>query len=144
MPTYNKFQDFVEQLVEGVHDFDAHTFRLFLSSTAPTAGMAALSEVTGQIAYTNISGGVAPQVTMQTSEASGTMTVAADAVVVTATGTVPTFRYYGIYNDSATTPVVDALVCWWDHGSDVNLATSETFTVNFNNDPTAGTIFTLT
>jgi hypothetical protein len=103
--------------------------------------MAALSEIT-QIAYTNISGGVAPTATLTISESAGTATLAGDAVTITATGAVPTFRYYGLYNDSATSPA-DALIAWWDHGSAVTLANTETFKISFNNDDTAGTIFTL-
>lgn len=142
MPSYNKFQDFTEQLVEGLHDFDAHTFKLALTNSAPTAGMAALSEITqisGGTGYTT--GGAT--VTITTSESSGTTTVAGDQVVWTASGSMGPFRYYVLYNDSTTSPVADALIAWWDHGSAVTLASGETFTVNFNSDPTAGTIFTL-
>ena len=51
------------------------------------------------------------------------------------------FRYYVLYNDTATSPA-DALIAWWDHGSAVTLADTETFTVKFSN-ATPGAIFTL-
>jgi hypothetical protein len=143
MATLVKFQDFAEQLGKGIHNLDTDTHKLFLSSSAPdTAGDAALTDVAGLIATTNISGGVFPTITTQYTEASGTGTFAGDAVVVTAGGTVPTFRYYGIYNDTATSPA-DALICYWDHGSNVDLATGETFTVTFGADATMGTILTV-
>ncbi len=141
MPAFNKFQDFSEQLAKGVHQFGTHTFKLFLTNSAPVATDTVLGDIT-QIAYTNISGGAAPTITITVSESSGTTTVAGDAVTITATDTVPAFRYYGIYNDSATSPT-DALVGWWDHGSAVSLEAGETFKVSFNNDDTAGTILTL-
>lgn len=141
MPAFNKFQDFSEQLAKGVHQFGTHTFKLFLTNSAPVATNTVLGDIT-QIAYTNISGGVAPTITIDVSESTGTTTIGGDAVTITATDTVPTFRYYGIYNDSATSPL-DALVGWWDHGSAVDLAAAETFKVSFNNDDTAGTILTL-
>ena len=34
-----------------------------------------------------------------------------------------------IYNDTAAS---DQLICWYDHGSDVTLASSETFTIDFD------------
>jgi hypothetical protein len=140
MAAITKIQDFTEQLGKGLHQIGTHTFKLALCSAAPAATNTQLSDLT-QIAYTNISGGVAPTVTLTISEAAGTTTVGGDEVVVTATGTVPTFRYYALYNDSATNK---NLVCFWDHGSNVDLANSgDTFTVKFNNDSTAGTIFTL-
>ncbi len=139
MATITKIQDFSEQVSRGIHQFGTHTFKLAICETAPVATNTQLSNLT-QIAYTNISGGVAPTVTIGISEASGTTTVTGDQVVITATGTVPQFRYYVLYNDTATNK---NLVCFWDHGSEVNLASGDTFTVKFNNTASAGTIFTL-
>jgi hypothetical protein len=140
MATLVKFQDFAEQLGKGIHNLDTDTHKLFLMATAPDAALdAVLADIT-QIAYTNVSGGVAPTVTTQYTEGTGTGTFAGDAVTVTATGTVPTFRYYGLYNDTAAS---DNLICYWDHGSNVDLASGETFTVTFGADATMGTIFTV-
>ena len=141
MATLVKFQDFAEQLGKGIHDLSGDTHKVFLTNTAPVNTNTALADIT-QISYANISGAAAPTLTKQYTEASGTGTYAADALVITATGTVPTFRYYGIYNDTATSPA-DALICFWDHGSTVDLADTETFTINFGADATMGTIFTV-
>lgn len=141
MATVTNFQDFSEQLTKGVHQFDTHTFKLFLSNVAPSATNTVLTDIT-QIAYTNI-GGAAPTVTVAESETGGTTTVTAVSLTLTATGTVPTFRYYGIYNDTATNK---NLVCFWDHGSAVDLINAnDTFSVKFNNVAVGspGTIFTL-
>lgn len=143
MATVTKFQDFSKQLTKGVHHIGTDTFKLFLSNVAPAATNTILSDIT-QIEYTNI-GGAAPTVTVAESETGGITTVTAVSLTLTATGTVPTFRYYGIYNDSATSPAY-ALVCFWDHGSEVDLVNSgDTFSIKFNNTDVgvAGTIFTL-
>jgi hypothetical protein len=50
-------------------------------------------------------------------------------LVLTASGAVATFRFVGIYNDTATN---DELVCFFDHGSDVTLANGETYTLDFD------------
>ena len=142
MATLVKFEDFALQLGKKEHDLSADTLKVFLSSTAPVkATMGALADVTGIIVNTNI-GAAWPTITKQYTEASGVGTLAADALVITASGAVPTFRYYGIYNDTTTTPD-DALICYWDHGSDVTLASGETFTITFGADATMGTILTV-
>lgn len=134
------FQDFKEQLGKGIHDLSADTIKCFLTNTGPTASTDdELADIT-QIAYTNISGGAAPTITKQYTESGGTGTFAADAIVITATGSVPTFQYYGLYNDTSTG---DKLICYWDHGSAVTLANGETFTIIFGADATMGTVFTL-
>jgi hypothetical protein len=67
------------------------------------------------------------------------MSRAPTTVFTASGGSVGPFRYVVIYNDSATSPV-DALVCFFDYGSAVTLADTETFTFDF--DGTNG-LFTL-
>jgi hypothetical protein len=43
---------------------------------------------------------------------------------------VATFRYVDLYNDTPTSPA-DPLIAWWDYGSDVTLASGETFTIDY-------------
>lgn len=143
MATYNKFQDFSEQLVRGVHDWDAHTFKIALTNTAPTAAQTTWN-VTDHPAPAAANGYTAggTATTIAVSETSGTTTVTGTQVVFTATaGGIGPFRYAILYNDTATSPA-DAAVAYWDYASSVTLADTETFTVKFNN-TTPGTIFTL-
>lgn len=143
MATYNKFQDFSEQLARGVHDFDAHTFKVALTNTAPTATQTTWNTTdhpapAAANGYT--AGGTAT--TISISETTGTTTVSGTQVVFTATaGGIGPFRYAILYNDSATSPA-DAAIAWWDYGSSITLADTETFTVKFSN-TTPGAIFTL-
>jgi len=143
MATYNKFQDFSEQLVRGVHDWDAHTFKIALTDTAPTATQTTwnLTDHPAPAAANGYTAG-GTATTIAVSETSGTTTVTGTQVVFTATsGGIGPFRYAVLYNDTATSPA-DAAVAYWDYGSSVTLADTETFTVKFNN-TTPGTIFTL-
>ena len=140
MAIVTKINDLSEQISKGVHQFGTHVFKLALCSVAPAVTDTQLSDLI-QIAYTNISGATAPTATIGISEDSGTTTVIGDKVVITATAIVPTFRYYVLYNDTATNK---NLVCSWDHGSNVDLLNSEdTFSVKFNNTEPSGIIFTL-
>lgn len=138
MATYNKFQDFTEQLIEGIHDFDAHTFKVYLTNNAPSASadavIADLAEISAGNGYT--AGGTATSIT--TSETTGTAKVVGTDVVFTASGgSIGPFQYAVLYNDTSAS---DNLIAWWDYGSAVTLSTGETFTVDF--DATNG-IFTL-
>jgi len=38
MATFNKFQDFVEQLGKGVHNFSSHIINVYLSNEQPLVG----------------------------------------------------------------------------------------------------------
>lgn len=141
MATYNKFYDYSEQLARGVHNFGSHTFKVALTNTAPVATNTILADIT-QISGTNgyTTGGTATTITL--SETTGTTTVNGTQVVFTAAGgPMGPFRYYVLYNDTATSPA-DALIAWWDHGSSVTLADTETFTAKFSN-ATPGAIFTI-
>lgn len=142
MATVTKFQDFSDQLIRGVHDFDAHTFKIALTNTAPTATNTVLADIT-QIAAGNgyTTGGAT--VTITVNEAAGTTTVTGSSTTFTATGgAMATFRYYVLYNDTATAPA-DALIQFYDHGSAVTLNSGDQFVINFNNTSPTGTVLTL-
>lgn len=130
MATQNKFNQFTKDLVDGVHDFDAHTFKVVLTNTAPVAANTVLANIT-QIANGNgyTTGGTAT--TMSTSTSSGVAKITATDVVFTATGAMGPFRYAVLYNDTPTSPA-DPLISWVDYGSAVTLAAGETFTVDFD------------
>lgn len=144
MATYNKHNDFTEQLCTGKHDFTAagHVFKAMLTLTAPTAANSIksdLTEIAGGNGYT--AGGSDIQNTL--AETTGTATVSATNVTWTATGgSIAAFRYVDIYNDTQTSPV-DPLVCWWDYGASLTLAVGESFTIKFDNQPASGAVFDL-
>lgn len=143
MATYNKFQDFSEQLVRGVHDWDAHVFKIALTNTPPVATQTTwnLTDHPAPAAANGYTAG-GTATTIAISETTGTTTVTGTQVVFTATaGGIGPFRYAILYNDTATSPA-DAAIAYWDYASSVTLADTETFTVKFNN-TTPGTIFTL-
>lgn len=126
MAAFNKFDSFVEALAEKVHNLGADTLTVALTNTAPVAGNTVLANIT-EISYTNLSSRVLTSVT--SSQASGTYTLDAADLVLTASGTVPTFRYVVLYNDTATS---DELIGYYDYGSAVDLLNGETFTITFD------------
>lgn len=133
MASFNKNQDFVEQLLLAKHDFSAagHVFKVYASNATPDAAADAvkadLAEITAQNGYP--AGGSDVQNTL--SETTGTATVAGTDVVWTASGgSFGPLRYIQLYNDTQTSPA-DPLVGWWDYGSSPTVLTGETFTVDF-------------
>ena len=130
MAAYNKFQQFVEDMAEKVHDLgvDALTIALTPAASAPVATNSILANLT-EIAYTNLSARV---ISIAASvHTAGTYKLTLTDLVLTATGAVATFRYVVVYNDTPGGPV-DPLIAWYDHGSDVTLANGETFTIDFD------------
>ena len=126
MATFNKFNSFVEALAEGTHNLGSDTLTIALTNTAPAAGNTVLANIT-EISYTNVSSRVLTSVT--SAQTSGTYTLDAADLVLTASGTVPTFRYVVLYNDTATS---DELIGYYDYGSAVDLLNGETFTITFD------------
>ena len=116
----------MEALAEGAHNLGSDTLTIALTNTAPAATNTVLTNVT-EISYTNVSSRVLTSVI--SSQTSGTYTLDAADLVLTASGTVPTFRYVVLYNDTATN---DELIGYYDYGSAVDLLNGETFTITFD------------
>ena len=132
MASFNKFNQFVEDLAKGVHNFTSDstctvTVALTAAANAPVAGNSVLADLT-QISYTNLSSRVITGVTCE--QSSGTVSFTANDLVLTASGSVATFRYVVLYNDDPTSPA-DPLIGWYDYGSNVTLSSGETFTIDF-------------
>lgn len=129
MATFNKFNSFVEAVSEKVHNLgaDSLTIALCAAANAPVATNTVLANLT-QATYTFCSSRVLVGVT--SAQTSGTYKLdATDHVLTASGGSVGPFRYAVIYNDTATN---DELIGWYDYGSDVTLAATETFTVTFD------------
>jgi len=132
MATFNKFNAFVEHVAEGVHNFSSDstctiTVALCNAANAPTASNSVLADLT-TIDHTNLSARVVG--VASSTQSGGTYSLTFNDLVLTASGSVATFRYVVLYNDDPTSPA-DPLIGWYDYGSDVTLATSETFTLDF-------------
>lgn len=129
MATFNKFNSFVEAVAEKVHNLGSDTLRVALTNSAPSASNTQLSNIT-QISNGNgyTTGGTAVTVTAS-SQTSGVYKLVGNDVQFIASGSMGPFRYAVLYNDTATN---DELIGWWDYGSSVTLANTETFTVDFD------------
>ena len=133
MAAFNKFNQFVEDLGLGIHDFRAanDVLRIYLSNALPSASLdlvkADLAEIAGGNGYTL--GGA--DIQNDQSETAGTLTVTGVDVTYTASGgSIGPFQYVVLYNDTPAAPL-DPLIGWWDYGSAITLLTGESFTTDF-------------
>jgi len=133
MPTsaFSKFQAFVENVAEKVHNLgsDALMLALCASANAPLATNAVLADLT-QIAYTNLSSRAVT--TSSSAQTSGTYKlICADVTLTASGGSVAAFRYVVLYNDTPTSPA-DPLIGSWDYGTNLTLADTESLVVDFD------------
>lgn len=124
MATFNKFNSWVEAMVEGAN-LGSDQFAIALTNTAPNASNSVLADIS-EIDYTNLSG--LALTTVSSSQTGGTQTLVLQDLVLTASGNVGPFRYVVLYDD---TLAGDPLVGWWDHGSPVTMSNGETYTIDF-------------
>lgn len=135
MASFNKFQQFVENLAKAVHNFTSDstctvTVALCAAANAPVATNAVLADLT-TVSYTNLSSRVVTGITAE--HTTGTVHFTATDLVLTASGAVATFRYIVLYDDDPTSPA-DPLIGWYDYGSDLTLANFDTLTIDFTSD----------
>lgn len=128
MATFNKFNAFVENVAEGVHNLGTGQLVVALTNSAPIATNTVLTDIT-EISYTNLSS--RNITTSSSSQTSGLYKLILTDLVLTASGSVGPFRYIVVYNDTPTSPA-DPLIGWYDYGSSISLASGETLTIDFD------------
>jgi hypothetical protein len=127
MATPNIFNCFTENLAEKIHNLQSDQLVIALSNVAPIATNTILTDIT-EISYTNLS---SRNLTVASStETSGTYSLKINNISLTASGgSVATFRYLVVYNDTAAT---DPLILWVDYGSGLTLADTEALDITFD------------
>lgn len=129
MASFVKYQDFIETLGKGAHNLHTDTLKIMLSNAAPNVAThtvrADATEIAAGQGYT--SGGEDTQNTYTESGGTGSC-VGVDVTWTASGGSIATFRYVILYNDTHPS---DALIGYWDYGSSISPATGETFTTDF-------------
>jgi hypothetical protein len=141
MVAFNKYNAFVDEMSKGGHNLQTAVYKIALSNTGPTGGNGLTDATwstglypapTAANGYT--AGGNTPTVTSAATASYIFKLVLADSVFTATAGGIGPFRYAYLYNSSAS----NKLVGWYDYGSSITLADTETFTVDY--DPTNGAV----
>lgn len=138
MATFNKFNTFTLNLMQGVHDLDSDTLKVLLTNSAPVATNTVkgnITEITGGNGYTT--GGNTLTVTSLTQTSGTAKLVIEDETISASGGSIGPFRYFVVYNDTAAS---DELIGWSDYGSALTLADGESVTLNFDDSGGAITV----
>lgn len=132
MASFVKYNTFADEISKGGHNLQTAVFKVALTNTAPTVASDTVWNTTVAPAPVAANGYTAGGNTLTTSSASttsGTFKLVLDDSVFTATaGGIGPFRYAIIYNSSASNKVVG----YYDYGSSITLADTETLTVDFD------------
>jgi hypothetical protein len=130
MAAFNKFNAFVEDVAEKVHNLGADTLKVMLSNVAPVATNAVKADITEIAAGNGYSAGGNALTTTSSAQTSGTYKlVLVDSVFTASGGSIATFRYVVLYN---STPAVGNLIGWYDYGSALTITIGNSFTVDFD------------
>lgn len=131
MAAFNKFNAFVEDLAEKAHNLGSDVLKVALTNTAPTAADTTwntTSHPAPAAANGYTAGGNTPTISAS-AQSSGTYKLTlADTTFTAAGGNLGPFRYAILYNSTASAKPIG----WWDYGSSITLADTETFTVDFD------------
>jgi hypothetical protein len=130
MASFNKFNAFVADVANKVHNLGSDTLKIMLSNTAPTAGNAVKTDITEIAAGSGYSAGGGAATLVSSSQASGTYVLKLNNVTFTAAGgTIGPFRYCVLYNSTAAS---GNLVGWYDYGTALSITSGNSFQVQFD------------
>lgn len=129
MAYYQKFNCFLADLAHGVHNLGSDEIMVALcaAANAPDADDEVLADLT-IIDHTNLSSRIV--VITSSGQTSGIYKLIADDLELTASATVPDFRYVVLFNNTTENK---NLICFWDKGSTVSLPDpGDSFEIDFN------------
>jgi hypothetical protein len=130
MASFNKFNAFVADVANKVHNLGSDTLKVMLSNTAPVAGNAIKTDITEIAAGNGYSAGGVQATQVSSSQSGGLYKLILNNAVFTASGgSIATFRYAVLYN---STPANGNLIGWWDYGTTLVITSGNSFTVQFD------------
>src|SRR3977135_674237 len=110
MATFNKFNAFVADVANKVHNLGADTLKVMLTNTAPVATNAVKTDITEIAAGNGYTAGGTQATLVSSSQTGGTYALKLNNVTYTATsGAIGPFRYCVLYN---STPASGNLIGW--------------------------------
>jgi hypothetical protein len=130
MAAFNKFNSFVGDLAQKVHNLNSDTLKILLTNTAPVATNTIKSNITEIAAANGYTAGGATATFVSGTDMSGTYKlVLAPASWTASGGPIGPFEWAVLYNSSVPN---GNLIGWWDYGATITLTNGNTFTLSFD------------
>ena len=130
MASFNKFNAFVADVANKVHNLGTDTLKIMLSNTAPAAANAIKTDITEIAAGNGYSAGGGQATPVSSAQSGGTYTLKLNNVTFTAAGgSIGPFRYCVLYN---ATPASGNLIGWYDYGTALTITGGNSFSVQFD------------
>jgi hypothetical protein len=130
MAAFNKFNAFVADVANKVHNLGADTLKVMLTNTAPVATNAVKTDITEIAAGNGYTAGGTQATLVSSAQSGGTYALKLNNVTFTASaGAIATFRYAVLYN---STPVNANLIGYWDYGTNLTVTAGNSFQVQFD------------
>ena len=126
MASFNKFNCFVQDVGQKLHNLNSDALLVYLTNTAPVATNTVYNTPADLSTGGGYTAGGATIGSSAYSQTSGTASLTGSNVVFTATTGFGPFRYAVIYNNTSSTK---PLIGWFDYGSSISLGAGESFTV---------------
>ncbi len=130
MATGSKFNQFVKDLGNKVHNLGSDVLKVALSNASPLNTNTVFSNIVEIAAGNGYAAGGNQATLVSANQVSGVFTlILNDAVFTASGGTIGPFRYAVLYNSTAAG---SPLLAWWDYGSNVSITTGNSFATLFN------------
>lgn len=130
MAAFNKFQIFVADVANGVHNLGSNVLKLMLTDAAPIATNTIKANITEIAAGNGYSAGGTAITITSSSQTAGLYKLIGNNVTYTASGgSIAQFRYAVIYNSTAAS---GNLIGWWDYGAEVIITSGNSFQAQFD------------
>ncbi len=130
MATYQKFNQFAQDLPTKVHNLNSDTLKVMLTNTAPLVTNAVKTDITEIGAGNGYAAGGTQAAFSSGAQASGTYKLILSSVTFTGSGgSIGPFRYAVLYN---ATPAAGNLIAFWDYGTSVTITNGNSFTVSLD------------
>jgi hypothetical protein len=130
MAAFNKFNAFVGDLAQKVHNLNGDALKIMLTNTAPVATNTVKSSISELAAGNGYTAGGATASLVSGTDISGTYKLILSPVSWTASGgSIGPFEFAVLYNSTAAS---GNLIGWWDYGLPITLTNGNTFTVQLD------------
>jgi hypothetical protein len=125
-----KFNCFVEDRAEKVHNLATDVLKILLTNTVPVVTNTVKANITEISAGNGYSAGGIQAVQASSAQTAGVYKlVLTDFTVTAAGGSIGPFRYGVLYNDTSAS---DSLIGWYDYGANITLGDTESLDFDFD------------